>query len=272
METMLNKMNINIKLIDKVIWSSLEHPILSEKILFKFNLFCKNETVKSSSIHDALIKGIDDIQNGYFNFILVGASDHYFSSKNLKMDKEFDEISNEFMISKNKQDSYTLYSKIKYIKSRIYDYIKDNIIPINDNIINDDFDLNFDPKIQTSTLPKDTLFKENQPHPKISSCCILLMSEEKYQELGLSDGIYVLSYSNIKLENKMIESTIDSIYECLEKSNIDIKDIDLFEIDEISSGFILALLSAISSKKYCLKKYKNLIGNITMNKLNINGR
>ena len=106
------------------------------------------------------------------------------------------------------------------------------------------------------------------------ACALLLMTEEKAEKLGLEVLGYLRDYAYVGLEPaRMGLGSAIAIEKVLEQNSLDLKDIDLFEINEAFAVQVLACLRALASGDFAKKCFSSglPVGEIPREKLNVNG-
>ena len=106
------------------------------------------------------------------------------------------------------------------------------------------------------------------------SAMLALMSEEKASALSLKPLVSVRSVAFAGLEpQRMGLGPVYSSHLALQKANLSLKDIGLFEINEAFSAQVLACLKAFASDSFCQEKLNTskALGEINPELLNVNG-
>lgn len=106
------------------------------------------------------------------------------------------------------------------------------------------------------------------------AAALLLMSEEKAKQLGLTPIGYIRDHAESGLDpSRMGLGPAYAIAKLLKNNNMKLSDFDLIEINEAFAAQVLAVVKACASESFC-KKELGLdapLGTIDMDKLNVNG-
>jgi len=123
--------------------------------------------------------------------------------------------------------------------------------------------------------PHGTVTAANASYLTDGASACLLASEDKAKELGLpmisylKDSIYVAQDP----VDELLLGPAYAIKAMLEKHNLTIDDVDVFEMHEAFAGQVLSCRKALASDKFCQEKMglKKAVGLIPMEKLNLWG-
>ena len=183
-------------------------------------------------------------------------------------------LSDNFHISRKEQDEFTLMSFEKACLAQKKGKWKEEIVPVfpptNFELVEEDTELENQPSLhQLSELPsffdKDysTVTSGNSSFPADGAALLLIMSKEKAQSLGYQPLASIYSFACIGAEPRT--QGLGPVYaseKALKKANLQIKDINLFEINEAFSAQTLACLKAFES---------STPGAVDPEKCNVNG-
>ncbi len=104
---------------------------------------------------------------------------------------------------------------------------------------------------------------------------VLLMTEEKAQQLNLKPKAYIHSYTYVgcDLEQELLLGPTYAISKLLKQTGLGINDIDVFEFHEAFAGQILANLKCLASDDFAKEKLgrDKAVGTVPMDKLNLWG-
>jgi len=107
------------------------------------------------------------------------------------------------------------------------------------------------------------------------AACVLLTTEKKAKELGLTPKAYLNSYSfsGCDLNEELLLGPSYAISKLLTKTGLSFADIDVFEFHEAFAGQILANLKCLASDDFAKQKLglEKAPGNIPMEKFNLWG-
>lgn len=103
---------------------------------------------------------------------------------------------------------------------------------------------------------------------------VLLMSRSRAKELGYEVKFTVKSYAFAGLEpERMGLGPVYASPKALKRAGLNLKDMGLIEINEAFAAQVLACVKAAGSREFAKEKLglDQAIGEIDMNKLNVNG-
>ena len=107
------------------------------------------------------------------------------------------------------------------------------------------------------------------------AACVLLMTEEKAKQLGLTPKAYLHSYafSGCDLNEELLLGPTYAVSKLLKKTGLNLTDIDVFEFHEAFAGQILANMKCLSSDEFAKTKLgrDKAVGNIPLEKFNLWG-
>lgn len=189
-----------------------------------------------------------------------------------------EEVANQFKISREEQDQFAFESHQKALKANETGRFKDQIVPIpvEYNYLDEnqklqtkkyDFTLDEGPRKDTSLegLAKlrpvfangGSVTAGNSSQMSDGAAFVIVMSEEMVKELGLEPEARLVAYAAAGLEPRIMGmGPLYAIPKALKQAGLELKDIDLIELNE-----------AFASQSVALKKELNLNPDI----LNVNG-
>ncbi len=107
------------------------------------------------------------------------------------------------------------------------------------------------------------------------AACVLLMTEEKAQQLGLKPKAYLHSYafSGCDLKEELLLGPTYAISKLLKKTGMELSRFDVYEFHEAFAGQILANLKCLSSDDFARQKLgrDKAVGTVPMDKFNLWG-
>lgn len=107
------------------------------------------------------------------------------------------------------------------------------------------------------------------------AACVLLMTEEKAKQLGLTPKAYLHSYtfSGCDLNDELLLGPTYAISKLLNKTGMNFNDFQVFEFHEAFAGQILANLKCMASDEFAKNKLgrDKAVGVVPMDKLNLWG-
>ena len=177
-------------------------------------------------------------------------------------------LNNKYNISRKEQDEYALDSQLKAQKAVTSGVFKEEILPLEvragkKTVLFDTDEVHKETSLEgLAKLPPvftkgDTVTAGNSCALSDAASAIVAMSAEKAQELGIQPLAVIKSYSFVALEPKhMGLGPAVAVPVALKKAGMELKDIDLIELNEAFAGQVIA----------CDRELK-----IDRNKLNIYG-
>ncbi len=191
--------------------------------------------------------GHSEIQDG---IIKDGLWDVY---KDFHMGNAAELCATDCKISREDQDEYAITSYKRAIEAHEKGYLKDEIIKmkvsgrkgeVKEVIKDEELDkVNFDkiPSLRPVFDKQGTVTAANASSINDGAAAVLLMSEEKANELGLTPLARIRSHgSAAKAPEWFTTAPADAIPIALKRANVDKENIDLFEINEAFSVVSLA--------------------------------
>ena len=189
-----------------------------------------------------------------------------------------EEVANQYQITREEQDQFSFESHQKALKANETGRFKDQIVPIpveynfldeNQKMQTKKFDFSVDegPRKDTSLegLAKlrpvfangGSVTAGNSSQMSDGAAFVIVMSEEMVKELGLEPEARLVAYAAAGLEPRIMGmGPLYAVPKALKQAGLDLKDIDLIELNE-----------AFASQSVALKKELDLNPDI----LNVNG-
>ena len=195
-------------------------------------------------------------------------------------------LSEHFHISRKEQDEFTLMSFQKACQAQKRGTWKEEIVPVfppaDFELVEKDPNLENIPSLHFLSELKPcfngdhgTVTAGNSSFPSDGAALLLIMNEEKAKTLGYKPLVSIHSFSPCKcgIPGNIIRVPCVPREQALKQVNLQIKDIDLFEIDESFSVQILACLKAFKSPELAGNpSEKNFVlGEVDPEKCNVNG-
>lgn len=126
----------------------------------------------------------------------------------------------------------------------------------------------FDRKFGTLTAANSSFLTDG-------AAAVLIMSEEKAKELGLTPKAEVVdfTFTGQSLEDELLLGPTYAVAKLLEKTGMTLDDFDVIEFHEAFAGQILANLNALASDEFAQKHLgrDNAVGKVNMDKFNLWG-
>ncbi|MBI3016751.1 MAG: thiolase family protein [Deltaproteobacteria bacterium] len=162
----------------------------------------------------------------------------------------------EYSFSRKEQDTYAIQSYTKAIKAQKEGLFKDEILSLklldpkkkSQIVEQDEEPLKFKEEIVSQLKPafeKDgTVTAANSSKINDGAAAVVLMAKEEAQKRGLSPLGKILAYaSHAQAPQNFTTAPVSAIQKVLKKAGLEIKDIDLFEINEAFAAVALAAIS-----------------------------
>ena len=202
------------------------------------------------------------------------------------MGKTAEFLAREFNITREEQDSYALRSHQKAYKAQYVGILaqeiinlplkpKYNVILEHDDGIKKDIDLVYLSKKKPFFDRLDgTVTVANSCQVTDGAAAVLVTTESNAKSMGLNILGYINYFTEAALSpDRMGLGPIYAINKLLDLSKLNIKDYDLFEINEAFAAQVIANEKAFASDLFS-KRYLNkdkALGEISREKLNVNG-
>lgn len=107
------------------------------------------------------------------------------------------------------------------------------------------------------------------------AACVLLTTEDKAKQLGLTPKAYIHSYAFVgcDLESELLLGPTYAVSKVLKQAGMELKDFDVFEFHEAFAGQIMANLKCLASDEFAKTKLgrDKAVGTIPMDKFNLWG-
>ena len=205
---------------------------------------------------------------------------------NMLMGETAEKLAKIFHITREEQDQFALESHNKAEKALKSGRFKEESTFMladrkNGNFIENDNGIRFSQSLEALAKLRPFFQKKNGTvtagnSSQISdgAAFLLASSEEKVQELNIKPLGYLIDFVYVGLEPSIMGlGPAFAIQKLLEKTQLTLKDIDLFEINEAFACQVIACLKALNSKTFCQENFalKIPIGKIPQEKLNVNG-
>ena len=159
-----------------------------------------------------------------------------------------DNCASDYSISRESQDEYAINSYVKSIKSTENNYFSDEIIPVlykdkrgNEIVIEKDEQISkvkFDkiPKLSPAFVKNGSVTAANSSPISDGASILVLMSSKKAKEMDLKPLAKIIDFHDAAIESsKFTIAPSKAIKELVLKTDSNLEDIDLFEINEAFS-------------------------------------
>jgi acetyl-CoA C-acetyltransferase len=178
-------------------------------------------------------------------------------------------------ISREDQDLFALQSHRKAVAAIKSGRFAEEIVPVEiaqkkgpavtfevDEHPREDTSLEALARLRPAFKKDGTLTAGNSSGINDGAAALVVMSEDKGQELGLKPLAYVVNYAVTALDPRIMGlGPVTAIPKLLKKTGLQLQDIDVFEINEAFAGQILG----------CLKELGMYMGTPLYDRVNVNG-
>jgi acetyl-CoA acyltransferase len=182
-----------------------------------------------------------------------------------------EEVAKQYKITREQQDEFAFHSHEKALKANAEGRFKDQIvsIPVEYNFLNDqqksetkkfDFSVDEGPRLGTSieALAKlkpvfangGTVTAGNSSQMSDGAAFVIVMSEEMVKELGLEPQARLVAYAAAGLEPRIMGmGPLYAIPKALKQAGLDLKNIDLIELNEAFASQSVAVMNELHLNK-----------------------
>lgn len=204
----------------------------------------------------------------------------------LNMGQTAEVLAREFKITRQEQDAFALISQNRAEKAIVTGILNDEIVPVPIGPKYTAIQVEDEGPRANQTLEAlaklkpafdsmtGTVTAGNSSPITDGAAAVILMKESKARELGLEPLGYIREYAVAGLQpNRMGLGPAFAISKVLAKTGLELKDIDLIEINEAFAAQVLAVIRACASDDFARKELgrDKAIGTIDLEKLNVNG-
>ena len=174
--------------------------------------------------------------------------------ENYHMGITAENIAQQYNITREEQDEFALKSQKKAALAIENNLFTEEIAPIIVKTRREEISFNTDEFVRANTtleslaqlrpaFKKDgTVTAGNASGINDGAACVILMSENRAKELGLDVLGYIEGYASAGLDNKVMGlGPVPATKKVLEKLNLNIEDIDLFEMNEAFAAQSIAV-------------------------------
>lgn len=204
----------------------------------------------------------------------------------LSMGQTAENLSRDFKITREEQDKFALRSQLRAAKATQDGLFHDEIFPLPVPPKYDKMQLIDEGPRGNQTLEALEKLKPvfdpltgsvtagNSSPITDGAACVILMRESKAKELGLKPIGYIKEFASAGLDpSRMGLGPVYATSKLLAKTNLEVKDFDLIEINEAFAAQVLAVMKAFESEEFAKTKLgrDKALGAIDPEKLNVNG-
>jgi acetyl-coA C-acetyltransferase len=174
--------------------------------------------------------------------------------ENYHMGITAENIAEQYNITREEQDEFALSSQKKAAAATENNQFANEIAPIviktrreeiifdTDEFVRPNTTLESLAKLRPAFKKDGTVTAGNASGINDGAACVILMSEARAKELGLEVLAYIDGYASAGLDNKVMGlGPVPATQKVLEKLNLNIEDIDLFEMNEAFAAQSIAV-------------------------------
>ena len=174
--------------------------------------------------------------------------------ENYHMGITAENIAEQYNITREEQDEFALSSQKKAAAAIENNQFTNEIVPIviktrreeiifdTDEFVRPNTTLESLAKLRPAFKKDGTVTAGNASGINDGAACVVLMSEARAKELGLEALAYIDGYASAGLDNKVMGlGPVPATQKVLEKLNLNIEDIDLFEMNEAFAAQSIAV-------------------------------
>lgn len=239
----------------------------------------KAQKMKTPTQFLSLLKGLKPS-----DFLPEAPSISEFSSGET-MGQSADRMAARFGVTREEQDAFALRSHLLADKAFDEGFYDDEVVPVlpppkfnpveKDNGIRGDSTLEQLGKLRPAFIkPHGTITAGNASFLTDGGSAVLLMSEKKAKELGLTPKAELKSYTYVAQDpqDELLLGPAYATPKVLEMEKMKLGDVDVIEFHEAFAGQILSNLKALSSKEFAENNgQKEPVGDIDIDLFNTRG-
>ncbi len=258
---------------------SMSHtPILFPKKMRDFLL-----GMSKAKTFTAKIARLFSLRPSFFKPSLPGIFDPLCD---LSMGQTAENVARDLKVTRKDQDEFSLNSHNRAVKAQEEGKFKEEIVPmpiapkyekvqIDDDGVRKGGTLEGLAKLKPVFEPiTGTVTAANSSQITDGAVSLLLMGESEAKKRGLKPLGYVREYATGALDpSRMGLGPVYAISKLLDKTGLNLSDIDLIEINEAFAAQVIGVVRALASDEYCKKNLgkDKAVGQIDYEKLNVNG-
>ncbi len=202
------------------------------------------------------------------------------------MGESCDKMAAHFGISREAQDAYALRSHQSAYKATVEGLLDEELLPAavppdfetitRDNGFREDTSMKKLEKLNPAFIkPHGTITAGNSSFFTDGGSAVLIMSEAKAKELGITPEAYLREYTYVAQdpEDELLLGPAYATPKVLDSMELTLDDIDVFEFHEAFAAQILTVLEALNSDTFAKEKLSRdkKVGKIPMDKFNTRG-
>lgn len=199
------------------------------------------------------------------------------------MGQHADEMAEKNGISREEQDAYAIASHKKAHEAWSSGRFKDEIASVDlgghnlsrDTLVRSSIDPAKIAKLRAVFRKEGTITAASSSPLTDGASAVLLMSEEKAKELGFKADVALVDWAYTALDpfDQLLIGPALAIPKLLERHDLKLEDIDLFEIHEAFAAQVLSVLKALADDDFCKTRFgrDEAWGEIPESKINPHG-
>lgn len=202
------------------------------------------------------------------------------------MGLDCDILAGRYAVGRKEQDEFALRSHHLAAKADAEGLLANEIVPVEtapkfkriakDNGFRGDSSMDKLSKLKPAFVKEGgTITAGNASFLTDGAAAVLMMTEDKAKELGLTPKAYLHSYTFVgcDLDTELLLGPTYAVSKLLKQANMNLSDFDVFEFHEAFAGQILANLKCLASDEFAKEKLgrDKAVGVVPMDKFNLWG-
>lgn len=202
------------------------------------------------------------------------------------MGLDCDILAGSYAVGRKEQDEFALRSHHLAAKADAEGLLANEIVPVEtapkfkriakDNGFRGDSSMDKLSKLKPAFVKEGgTITAGNASFLTDGAAAVLIMTEDKAKELGLTPKAYIHSYTFVgcDLDTELLLGPTYAVSKLLKQANMNLSDFDVFEFHEAFAGQILANLKCLASDEFAREKLgrDKAVGVVPMDKFNLWG-
>ena len=233
----LETVNLDPNLVDEIIFGNVLQTGLGQNVARQIAVNAGIPKEKSAFVVNTIIN--DGLTDAFENYHMGITAEN---------------IAEQYNITRAEQDEFALASQKKAASAIENNLFSEEIAPITIKTRREEIIFDTDEYVRGNTtleslaklrpaFKKDgTVTAGNASGINDGAACVILMSEKRAKELGIDVLCYIEGYASAGLDNKVMGlGPVPATQKVLEKLNLNIEDIDLFEMNEAFAAQSIAV-------------------------------
>ncbi|MBO1003182.1 thiolase family protein [Pseudogracilibacillus auburnensis] len=210
-------------------------------------------TAKNTRAYDRKVETYDTTMG--WRFVNEKLSEKHYP---YSMIETADNVAEKYQVSREEQDQFALESQLRAKKAMELNKLKDEIVPVEvknrtgTTIVDVDEHPRPDSSLEKisqlkSIYPKGTVTAANASGINDGASAVLVMSETRAKELGLTPMAYIESFAVAGVDPAIMGiGPVPATRKALKRANITTEDLDLIELNEAFAAQSLACIKELS--------------------------